>query len=90
MNILYYELSQGRKTPVYFRFRHINKLYNGDNWGPLRLAHQSSRIWEWDTDTDQVRYIKNLYDGVSANTPVDRKKFLAVQLAAQDYKKEAF
>lgn len=84
MKILYFELSQGRKTPVYYR--HNKNPYVDTDFGPLRLGYRSSRIWEWDPETEQVRCIKNRYSGVFTNSAVDRKEFLIVQLAAQEYK----
>lgn len=86
MKILYYELRLGRKTPVYYR--HTKNPYLEKDIGPLKLAYRSSRIWEWDPETEQVRCIKNRYDGTSENTSVGRREFLVVQLAAQDYKNE--
>lgn len=81
-------MSLGRKTPKYYRY--AKDPYREKDIGPLRLAYRSSRIWEWDPETEQVRCIKNRYDGTSENTSVDRREFLVVQLAAQDYKMEVF
>jgi hypothetical protein len=50
---------------------------------PDSLTYGSDRIWEWDRETDSVRYIKNRDTGIM--TPVDRKEFLLIQLRAEEY-----
>lgn len=86
MIVLYYEMYQGRKTPVYYR--HTKNPYLKNDIGPLGLGYRSTRIWEWDSKTDSARCIKNRFDGVSETTSVDPREFLMIQLAAQDYKNE--
>lgn len=86
MIVLYYEISQGRKIPEYYR-RAKNPLLVSDA-GPLRLGYRASRIWEWDSETDAVRCIKSRYNGIVEDTKVDPKEFLKIQLTAQEYKRE--
>jgi len=84
MIVLYYEMRQGRKTPEYFRY--VKNLFSELDTGPLRLGYVADRIWEWDTETDSVRYIKNRYSGLAEDAEVDPKEFLMIQLAAKEHK----
>jgi len=84
MKILYYEHAAGRKTPEYFRY--VKKAYSDLDIGPLRLGFVANRIWEYDTETNSVRCIKNRYTGLAEDIKVDRKEFLMIQLAAKEYK----
>jgi len=84
MIVLYYEMKQGRKTPEYFRY--VKKMYSNLDIGPLRLGYTATRIWEWNTETDSVRYIKNRYSGLAEDVEVDPKEFLMIQLAAKEHK----
>lgn len=66
----------------YYRICTRNKKYFAPL--PLRLSYESTRVWEWDTETDQVFYKKNR-SGPSAS--VDLKEFMLIKLAAQEYVK---
>ena len=84
MIVLYYEMRQGRKTPEYFRY--VKNPYLELDTGPLRIGYTANRIWEWDTETDSVRCIKNRYSGLAEDAEVDPKEFLMIQLAAKEHK----
>lgn len=88
MIVHYYEMYRGRKTPVYYRRVKKPYPYLKNDIGPLRLGYRSTRIWEWDSETNSVRCIKNRFDRLSENVDVDQKEFLMIQLTAQDYKNE--
>jgi hypothetical protein len=49
---------------------------------PIRLAYASDRIWELNTDTGAVKFLKH-ERGIG--TPVDEKEFTFVQLAATEF-----
>lgn len=86
MIILYYEISQGRKTPVYYR--RVKNPHFKDAPGPLGLVYRANRIWEWDSETDSVRSIKHRYVKNAEDAEVDPEEFLMIQLAAQEYRDE--
>ena len=73
----YYEVSNsmvsrlGRK---YFFYTSYETL--------IALSYASDRIWEWDRETDSIRYIK--YRGNHKVPEVDRKEFLLIQLQAKE------
>jgi hypothetical protein len=79
MIVFYYEVRRGKKTPRYFR-----RPYPKDGVGPLRLGFSADRIWQWDSETDSVHFVKNQLDGTSST--VDKSEFILVQCAAQEYK----
>lgn len=88
MNILIYELPGNLKS--YIRYKMDRKRFNlfpyAQFIGPRHIAYRASRIWEWDTETDTVWYIKHRQAGITM--PVDRKEFFLVQLKAEDWKRE--
>jgi len=86
MKILYYEHAAGRKTPEYFRY--VKNPFLKLDTGPLRLGYTANRIWEWDTESDSVRCIKDRYTGLAENIKVDSKEFLMIQLVAKEYQRE--
>lgn len=53
---------------------------------PKPLSYGSDRIWVWDQETDEVKFVKNRHTGTM--TPVDRQEFLMVQLQAVEWKNE--
>ena len=90
MNILIYEIPNGYSSAKYIRYvidrKRVN-LFPVDKFtGPKRLTYGASRIWEWDTENDSVRYVKNRYSGLAEDAEVDPKEFLMIQLAAKEYK----
>ena len=90
MNILIYEIPNGYSSAKYIRYvidrKRVN-LFPVDKFtGPKRLTYGASRIWEWDTETDEVKFIKHRQTGIM--TEVDTKEFLMVQLQAKDYQNE--
>ena len=86
MKILYYEHAIGRKTPEYFRY--VRNPYLKNDHGPLRLGYIATRIWEWNSESNSVRCIKNRYTDADENTEVDSKEFLMIQLVAKEYRRE--
>ena len=54
----------------------------------MRLGYTANRIWEWDTESDSVRCIKNRYTGLAEDIKVDSKEFLMIQLVAKEYQRE--
>ena len=75
----YYEVSNSmvsRLGSKYFVFTSYEK--------PIALSYASDRIWEWDRETDSIRYIK--YRRNHKVPEVDRKEFLLIQLQAKELK----
>ena len=87
IKILYYEVSDGMVKKLggkYFRYStSLHSVRASDHMGPSMLAYGSNRIWEWDPETEQVRYTKNRQTGIM--TPVDRREFVMIQLRAEEY-----
>lgn len=85
--ILYYEVSDGMVDKLggkYFcHSTHLRSARSGISKGPQMVGQFSRRIWEWDPETDLVRYIKNRDTGTW--TEVDIKEFLLIQLKAEVY-----
>ena len=84
MKVIYYEVSDGMVKKLggkYFRYR--TTVSADKHIGPRKLAYGSDRIWEWDLETDQVRYIKHRETGTM--TKADRKEFFLIQLRAEEY-----
>ena len=85
--ILYYEVSDGMVDKLggkYFcHSTHLRSARSGNSKGPQMVGQFSRRIWEWDPETDLVRYIKNRDTGTW--TEVDIKEFLLIQLKAEVY-----
>jgi hypothetical protein len=54
-----------------------------DGVQPLILLNSSDRIWEWDPETDLVRYVKHRETG--AMPAVEPGEFLLIQLQAEEY-----
>ena len=90
MNILIYEMPNGYSSAKYIRCVIDRKRFNlfpVDKFtGPKRLTYCASRIWEWDTETDKVKFIKHRQTGIM--TKVDTKEFLMIQLQAVEWKNE--
>ena len=90
MHVLFYELGPGwadKFGGTYFRYKtHKRRTATGGPVGPSRIGYSALRIWSWNPETDEVKYIKHRDTGTM--TLVDRKEFLMVQLQAQDYKNE--
>lgn len=85
--ILYYEVSDGMVGKLggkYFRYSTaLRSARSGISKGPQMVGQFSRRIWEWDPETDLVRYIKHRDTGIM--TAVDRKEFALIQLRAEEY-----
>ena len=78
--ILYYEVSDSMVDKLggkYFFYR------PWDGVQPLILLNSSDRIWEWDPETDLVRYAKHRKTGLI--TAVEPGEFLLIQLQAEEY-----
>lgn len=90
MKILYYEINYNPPAK-YYRYIVDRGRFNlkDDYIGPLRLAHAASRIWEWDPNTETIKYKKHRKFLSNQDISVDRKEFFVVQLAAQEYKSES-
>lgn len=90
MKVLYYEVSDSMILKLggkYFWYKNKNKINEYSLvQGPSAVTYGSDRIWEWDKETDTVRYIKNRNTGIM--TPVDSKEFLLIQLQAKEYQYE--
>ena len=50
---------------------------------PHMVHYAAERIWEWNPDTDTVRFVKNIETGIM--TPVKPGEFLMIQLRAEEY-----
>lgn len=82
MIILFYEISHGH------RLRNGGKYYaktTGARHSPLHLSYMADRIWQWDTETGHVGFLKNRH---GVDTEVDMREFTLVKLAARDYGKQ--
>lgn len=90
MKVLYYEVSDSMILKLggkYFWYKNKNKINEYSLvQGPSAVTYASDRIWEWDRETDSVRYIKNRYTGTM--TLVDPKEFLLIQFQAKEYQYE--
>jgi hypothetical protein len=90
--ILYYEVEDSRGFVVglrgnYFSYTaHGWSARSGNSYGPPVIGYAANRVWEWDSDTDVVRYIKNRETG--RGSEVNKNEFLLVQLKAKEYKDE--
>jgi hypothetical protein len=82
--LIYYELKDNDVTEYYW-YKIDRDRYNLDDTyvGPKFISYASTRIWEYNPSTDEVKYRKNR---ITIDIPVDRREFLIVQLAAQQYK----
>lgn len=49
---------------------------------PHMVRYAAERIWEWNTNTDTVRFVKNIETGIM--TPVKPGEFLMIQLRAEE------
>lgn len=87
MKVLYYEVNDSmvkRLGGKYFRYTtSLRSARSGVSKGPEMVGKFSRRIWEWDPETDLVRYIKHRDTGIM--TVVDRKEFVMIQLRAEEY-----
>lgn len=87
MKVLYYEVSDAMVEKLggkYFRYTtHFRSARSGNGRGPSMVGQAADRIWEWDPETDRVRYIKNRDTGTM--TAVDRNEFVLIQLRAEEY-----
>jgi hypothetical protein len=85
--ILYYEVSDGMVEKLggkYFRYiTSMRSARSGNSKGPQMVGQFSNRIWEWDPETDKVRYIKHRHTGIM--TEVDLKEFAIIQIKAEQY-----
>lgn len=78
--ILYYEVSDSIVDKLggkYFRY------YTTTMRSPQLLTYGSDRIWEWDLETNLVRYVKHRKTGLM--TAVEPGEFLLIQLQAEEY-----
>jgi hypothetical protein len=55
MIVLYYEISRGRETPVYYR--RVKNPHFKDAPGPFSLVYRANRIWEWDVEVDPKEFL---------------------------------
>ena len=81
MKILYYEINDHRINAFggkYFRYT----INHPEIRSPNVVAFSSDRIWEYNPDTDQVRYIKNRKEPFNH---IDLKEFFLIQLRAEEY-----
>jgi hypothetical protein len=77
--ILYYEVSDSMVDKLGGKyFRHYTRSAR-----PRILAYGSDRIWEWDLETDLVRYVYHRKTGLM--TAVEPGEFLLIQLQAEEY-----
>jgi hypothetical protein len=85
MKIFFYEIKMPALNRTYY-FRHPANPFCRDeiDKGPLTLVYRASRIWSWCPETGDVKYIKNT-PGDRITSPVDKREFFVVQLAAQDF-----
>jgi len=90
--ILYYEVEDNRYAALgllgsYFSYTaHGWSARSGNGYGPPVIGYAANRVWEWDPDTDVVRYVKNRETG--RGSEVNKNEFLLVQLKAKEYKDE--
>jgi len=78
----YYRVAEGWEVKGYTD-RYLRLPVRWKSQGhPIPVAYASDRCWEYDSETDSVRYLKH-ENGV--NRPVDLKEFTMVQLAAKEY-----
>ena len=85
--ILFYEVSDAmvaRLGGKYFWYStSLRSARSGVSKGPELVGKYSNRIWEYDPETDQVRYIKNRHTGTM--TAVDPNEFMLIQLRSEEY-----
>jgi hypothetical protein len=85
--ILYYEVNSSMVEKLggkYFSYTTpFRSARSGVSRGPSTVGYAADRIWEYDPDTDVVRYTKNRDTGTM--TKVDRKEFFLIQLKAKKY-----
>lgn len=90
MNILFFEMKHGHLPTKYFRCSIDRKRFNlfpaKKHLGPKRLAYGANRIWDLDTETNTVQFVKNRDLGLMSN--VDQKEFFLVQLKAEELHNE--
>jgi hypothetical protein len=87
--VLFYEMHEKFRwndTKYYFHRTHLRRAATGGPVGPSSLGYAANRIWAWDPETDEVKFLKNRQTGTM--TPVDRREFLMVQLQAMEWKNE--
>lgn len=78
--VLYYEIKDEHVAKFggkYFSWR------TKTEWDPHMVRYAAERIWEWNSDTDTVRFVKHLSTGIM--TPVDHREFTMIQLRAEEY-----
>jgi hypothetical protein len=84
MKILYYEIND-HKIDVFGGKYFCYRAWQIDIRSPKLVAYASDRIWEYNPDNDQVRYIKNRKDPYDQLVSVDLKEFFLIQLRAEEY-----
>lgn len=87
--ILFYEMSDHYRynNVRYYRVEtRLRRVATGEPVGPSVLGYGANRIWCWDPETDEVKYVKNRQTGIM--TSVDLKEFLMVQMQAVKWKNE--
>ena len=86
MIIIFYEILDGHRNPVYVRYPVDRKRFNlkDDYFGPTLMVYRARKIWEWNTETNTVRYVKNTNKDL-VSKEADSKEFTLVKLAAVDF-----
>lgn len=82
-HVLYLEMSEAGLSKYGHRYFSV-KPSRIDPLGPLPVMYMANRAWEYNPQTNEVRWIKNRYLGLMA--PIDKREFLLVQVAATPLK----
>ena len=87
--VLFYEMHEKFRWDNVKYYRAETRLRRAATGEPVmhtKLGYAANRVWCWDPETDEVKFLKNRQTGTM--TKVDPKEFLMVQLAAVEWKNE--
>lgn len=82
-SVLYLEM--GPAGVAHYGHRYFSvKPSRVDPLASVPVMYMADRAWEYNTKTNEVKWIKNRYLGLMA--PIDKREFLLVQVAATPIK----